>query len=391
MGKLAARASLVLKSQALIKACKDAGECTLAVVQTTGIEACKALCLSDCACEIAMFGSYCSKQMLPMRYGAALAIFSLILVSVSMLLCKHRLQLRYMRAPQQQVSEFDDESMVIRSYSFHDLELFTEGFAEELGRGAYGTVFKGVLANSNMDIAVKRLERMAENGEREFQREVRAIARTHHRNLVRLLGFCNEGMRRLLVYEYVPKGSLADLLFRSDALPNWNIRVSIALDVARGLQYLHEEIEGPIIHCDIKPENILIDSTGRAKIADFGLSKLLIGDETKTFTGIRGTRGYLAPEWSKNMAITVKADVYSYGIMLLETISCKKSMELKLAAGDSVNEVELERMVRIGIWCTQNQPVMRPTMKNVVQMMEGSTEVRQPPPPASFSQSLMQS
>ncbi|CAN6336587.1 unnamed protein product [Urochloa humidicola] len=418
---------------------------------TTSIEACKDLCLSDCACEIARFDSYCSKQMLPMRYGkmvpggnttlfvkvytyesessirktrsrpvailisgAALAVFSLLVLLASMLLCKHRLSSRYMRAPQQQDSEFDDESTAIRSYSFQDLELSTDGFAEELGRGAYGTVFKGVLTNGNKGIAVKRLERMAENGEREFQREVRAIARTHHRNLVRLLGFCNEGMHRLLVYEYMPNGSLADLLFRSDAVPSWSNRVAIVLDVAKGLQYLHEEIDGPIIHCDIKPENILIDSRGVAKIADFGLAKLLIGNQTQTFTGVRGTRGYLAPEWSKNMAITVKVDVYSYGVMLLETISCKKSMELKLvgeecnisewayeyvisgdlkkvASGDCVDEVELERMVRIGIWCTQNQPVTRPAMKSVIQMMEGSTEVRRPPPPASFSQSLVRS
>ncbi|KAL6618645.1 hypothetical protein ACP70R_033784 [Stipagrostis hirtigluma subsp. patula] len=420
--------------------------------QTTSIEACKALCLSDCACEVAMFNSYCSKQMLPMRYGkvlpgsnitlfvkvytyepkgdsrktrtagsvamlisgAALAIFSLVVLSASTLLCKHRRSWRYTRAQQQQDSELGDESFSIRTYSFQDLELSTDGFAEEIGRGAYGTVFKGVLTNSNKDIAVKRLERMAENGEREFQREVRAIGRTHHRNLVRLLGFCNEGMHRLLVYEYVPNGSLAGLLFKSDALPSWSNRVAIALDVARGLQYLHEEIDGPIIHCDIKPENILIDSSGMAKIADFGLAKLLVGNQTKTFTGIRGTRGYLAPEWNKNTAITVKADVYSYGVMLLEMISCKKSMELKLAgeecnisewayeyvisgnlkevaAGEGVNEIELERMVKIGIWCTQNEPVTRPAMKSVVQMMEGSVEVRRPPPPASFSQSLMRS
>ncbi|KAF8724817.1 hypothetical protein HU200_020755 [Digitaria exilis] len=381
---------------------------------TTSIEACKDLCLADCACEIARFDSYCSKQMLPMRYGkmfpgsnttlfvkvytyeskgsprktrsgsvailisgAALAVFSLLVLLVSTLLCKHRLSTRYMRAPQQQDLEFYDESIAIRSYSFQDLELSTDGFAEELG----------VLTNGNKDIAVKRLERMVENSEREFQREVRAIAQTHHRNLVRLLGFCNEGIHRLLV---------------SDAVPSWSNRVAVALDVASGLQYLHEEIEGPIIHW------------GVAKIADFGLAKLLIGNQTQTFTGVRGTRGYLAPEWSKNTAITVKVDVYSYGVMLLEMIRCKKSMELKLAgeecnisewayeylissdlkkvvAGECINEVELERIVRVGIWCTQDQPVTRPTMKSVVQMIEGSAEVRRPPPPASFSQSLVRS
>lgn len=344
--------------------------------------------------------------------GAALAMLSLVLLSVSVMLCKRRPFLRYTCAAQHHETEFDEENIGIRPYSFHDLELSTDGFAEELGRGAYGTVFKGVLTNSgNKGIVVKRLERMAEDGEREFQREVRAIARTHHRNLVRLLGFCNEGAYRL-VYEYMPNGSLANLLFKRDAtLPSWSNRIAIALDVARGLQYLHEEIEVPIIHCDIKPENILIDSSGMAKIADFGLAKLLIGNQTKTFTGVRGTRGYLAPEWSKNTAITEKVDIYSFGVMLLEIISCSKSMALKLAgeecnisewayeymfsgemkevaAGKGVDEVELERMVKIGIWCTRDEPVARPAMKSVVQMMEGSVQVQRPPPPASFSQSL---
>ncbi|XP_006659229.1 G-type lectin S-receptor-like serine/threonine-protein kinase LECRK3 [Oryza brachyantha] len=420
--------------------------------QTTTIEECKSICLSDCACEIAMFDTYCSKQMLPMRYGrmvqgsntmlfvkvysyepkgpirktrssvsvsmlisgSVLAIFSIVVLTVSVVLCKRHQLLRYTRAPQHQDTEFDEESIGIRSYSFHDLELSTDGFAQELGRGAYGTVFRGVLANSgNKVIAVKRLERMAENREREFQREVRAIARTHHRNLVCLLGICNESTYRLLVYEYMPNGSLTNLLFKPDTpLPSWSKRVAIALDVARGLQYLHEEIDVPIIHCDIKPENILIDSSGMAKIADFGLAKLLVGNQTKTFTGIRGTRGYLAPEWSKNNAITVKVDVYSFGVMLLEIISCKKSMQFKMAgeecnisewayecvvsgglkevaAGEDVDEIELERMVKIGIWCTQNEPVTRPSMKNVVLMMEGSVQVRHPPPPASYSQSLL--
>uniref|UniRef100_A0A0E0EJF4 non-specific serine/threonine protein kinase n=1 Tax=Oryza meridionalis TaxID=40149 RepID=A0A0E0EJF4_9ORYZ len=175
--------------------------------QSPTIEECKAICMSDCACEIAMFDSYCSKQMLPIRYGkrvpgsnttlfvkvysyepkrtasatstamltsgAALAMLSLVLLSVSVMLCKRRPFLRYTRAPQHHETEFDEESIGIRPYSFHDLELSTDGFAEELGRGAYGTVFKGVLTNSgNKGIAVKRLERMAEDGEREFKRDV---------------------------------------------------------------------------------------------------------------------------------------------------------------------------------------------------------------------------
>lgn len=416
---------------------------------TTSIEDCKILCLSDCACEISMFrDSYCSKQMVPIRYGsisgsnttlfvkvytyqgisvgqtsktagagamlisgAALVVFSLAVLSGSVLLiCKHKRSLRYTRAPQLDDYMVDGDSVGLQSYSFQDLDVATNRFTQVLGRGAYGTVFKGVLANINKEIAVKRLEKMAEDGEGEFHREVRAIARTHHLNLLRLLGFCIEDTCRLLVYEYMPNGSLASLIFNSDAPPSWSKRVAIALDVARGLQYLHEEIQNPIIHCDIKPENILIDSSGIAKIADFGLAKLLIGNQTNTLTGVRGTRGYLAPEWSKNTAISVKVGVYSYGVMLLELISCKRSVELKRAGNEynisewayecvmfgetkevaddvRIEEAELVRMLKVGIWCTQNMPVMRPAMKSVVMMMEGSMEVRQPPRPSSFSQS----
>ncbi|KAM0855624.1 hypothetical protein ACQ4PT_049647 [Festuca glaucescens] len=415
-------------------------------VLPSSIEECKLLCLSDCACEISMFSdSYCSKQMVPIMYGrisgsnttlfvkvypyqaiqstkiagagvmlisgATLVIFSLVVLSGSVLLiCRHKRSLRYMRAPQLYDCKVDGDSVGLQSYSYRDLDVATNGFTQELGRGAYGTVFKGILANINKEIAVKRLEKMAEEGEREFHREVRAIARTHHRNLLRLLGFCKESTCHLLVYEYMPNGSLANILFNWDVRSSWSKRVAIALDVARGLHYLHEEIQNPIIHCDIKPENILIDISGIAKIADFGLAKLLIGNQTNTLTGIRGTRGYLAPEWSKNIAITRKVDVYSYGIMLLEIISCKRSMELKRAGNEynisewayecvmfgetkkvaddaCIEEAELVRMLKVGIWCTQNMPVMRPAMKSVVMMMEGSKEVHQPPRPASFSQS----
>jgi hypothetical protein len=342
--------------------------------------------------------------------GAILVVISLVVLSGSVfLICRHRRSPRYMKAPQLYDCKVDGD-VGLQSYSFRDLDVATNGFAQELGRGAYGTVFKGVLVNINKEIAVKRLEKMAEEGEREFHREVLAIARTHHRNLLHLLGFCIENTCHLLVYEYMPNGSLANILFNSDVPPSWSKRVAIALDVARGLHYLHEEIPNTIIHCDIKPENILIDRSGIAKIADFGLAKVLIGNQTNTLTGTRGTRGYLAPEWSKNTAITVKVDVYSYGIMLLEIISCKRSMELKRAGNEynisewayecvmfgetkkvaddaCIEEAELVRMLKVGIWCTQNMPVMRPAMKSVVMMMEGNKEVHQPPRPASYSQS----
>ncbi|XP_038989187.1 G-type lectin S-receptor-like serine/threonine-protein kinase LECRK3 [Phoenix dactylifera] len=414
---------------------------------TTSIDDCEAACLADCFCEAVLFkDNACTKQMIPLRYGRTgsndtlfikvgainpnqrvaiyqrsrkvridVLVISVVLAASSavvfgvagFLFCRNRKLGRYTRASECNNSGFDDETP-LRSYSYEELERATESFREELGRGAFGTVFKGALSNGERIIAVKRLEKLVEDGEREFQREVRAIGRTHHRNLVRLLGFCNEGSNRLLIYEYVSNGSLANLLFKSETYPSWEERARVALDVARGLQYLHEELEAPIIHCDIKPQNILMDSSGTAKIADFGLAKLLMPDQTRTFTGVRGTRGYLAPEWYKNAPITVKADVYSYGIVLFELICCKRNMELEEAGHDCtlsewvyecfmagemdnlkihgvVDDGELERMVKVGLWCVQKEPVFRPSMKNVILMLDGNMKVSLPPPPPSFS------
>jgi serine/threonine protein kinase len=272
-------------------------------------------------------------------------------------------------------------------------------------------VFKGALRNGEKAIAVKRLEKLVEDGEREFQREVRAIGRTSHRNLVRLLGFCHEGANRLLVYEFMSNGSVADLLFKGGASRPlaWPDRLGIALDVARGLHYLHNELDSRVIHCDVKPQNILMDAAGTAKIADFGLAKLLQPDQTRTFTGVRGTRGYLAPEWYRGAGpVTVKADVYSYGVVLLEIVTCRRSMEMEeageertlmelvyewLLRGDvkkAINSDEMvdaaavERVVKVGIWCVQGEPESRPSIKSVVLMLEGHLEVPFPPPPAAY-------
>ncbi|XP_073099711.1 G-type lectin S-receptor-like serine/threonine-protein kinase LECRK2 [Elaeis guineensis] len=231
---------------------------------------------------------------------------------------------------------------------------------------------------------------------------MRTIGRTHHKNLVRLLGFCDEGTNRLLVYEYMSNGSLADLIFKADGHPGWDERVRIALDIARGIHYLHE-CETRIIHCDIKPQNILMDDNWTAKISDFGLAKLLMPSQTRTFTGIRGTRGYLAPEWHKNAPITVKADVYSFGIVLLEIVCCRRNMELEAEEDsiilldwvhncfmdgeleklvpDEVDMTELNRLVKVGLWYTQSEPGSRPSMKNVVTMLEGNADISVPPPP----------
>ncbi|XP_011002948.1 PREDICTED: G-type lectin S-receptor-like serine/threonine-protein kinase RLK1 [Populus euphratica] len=299
--------------------------------------------------------------------------------------------------------------LTLRAFSYRELKNATKGFREELGKGSFGAVYKGTLYKGKNVIAVKRLEKLVSEGEREFLTEMRSIGKTHHKNLVRLLGYCTEDSQRLLVYEYMSNGSLADLLFRTERIPNWSHRVKIALDIARGILYLHEECEAPIIHCDIKPQNILMDDFWNAKISDFGLAKLLVPDQTRTFTIVRGTRGYLAPEWHKNTPISVKADVYSYGVMLLEIVFCRRNIETnvsrpeevqlsnwayqlmvareldKLDLGEDVDLQNLEKMVMVGMWCIQDEPGIRPSMKSVLLMLEGIADVSVPPHPTSAS------
>ncbi|KAM3755136.1 hypothetical protein ACB098_02G017500 [Castanea mollissima] len=266
------------------------------------------------------------------------------------------------------------------------------------------------IEDEEVEVAVKKLEKVIEQGEKEFLTEVQVIALTHHKNLVRLLGYCNEQNHRLLVYELMKNGTLSNFLSGEGERPSWESRVEIALGIARGLLYLHEECNTQIIHCDIKPQNVLLDNNYTAKIADFGLAKLLMKDQTRTRTNVRGTMGYIAPEWLKNAPVTTKVDVYSFGVMLFEIIFFRKHMELH--PGDESMEVEytiltdwilscvragnfettvshdfevlsdykrFERMVMVGVWCICSNPTLRPSMKKVVQMLEGTVEVDVPP------------
>ncbi|XP_047306592.1 G-type lectin S-receptor-like serine/threonine-protein kinase LECRK3 [Impatiens glandulifera] len=303
----------------------------------------------------------------------------------------------------------------LRSFSYEQLELATDGFKEELGKGAFGTVYKGLLdssSSSGIQIAVKKLDKIVQEGEKEFKTEVNVIGQTHHKNLVRLIGYCQEGENRLLVYEFMHKGSLSSFLFKPPTTikPPWKDRVNISFGIARGLLYLHDECNTQIIHCDIKSQNILLDNSLTAKISDFGLAKLMMNNHSRTLTQIRGTRGYVAPEWFKNIPITVKVDVYSFGVVLFEIISCKRSLAMKeeesvilsdwafecfsdgkleeLVDGD-VGAVEdaarLERMVMVGLWCVQDEPGLRPSMREVSLMLEGIIDVPVPPCPYSSS------
>ncbi|KAF8379626.1 hypothetical protein HHK36_029067 [Tetracentron sinense] len=296
------------------------------------------------------------------------------------------------------------------NFSYRDLQSATSNFSQLLGTGGFGNVYKGSIGEGTL-VAVKKLERAFPHGEKEFITEVNTIGSMHHMNLVRLCGFCSEGSYRLLVYEFMKNGSLDKWIFPSyhnrDRLLDWRTRFDIAIATAQGIAYFHEHCRNHIIHCDIKPENILLDENFCPKVSDFGLAKLMGREHSNVVTMIRGTRGYLAPEWVSNRPITVKADVYSFGMLLLEIIGGRRNLDMSLNVHnffypgwafkemtngtpikvadkrleEVVDEEELVRAMKVAFWCIQDEVWMRPSMGEVVKLLEGSVEINAPPMP----------
>ena len=202
----------------------------------------------------------------------------------------------------------------------------TINFHQKLGEGGFGSVFKGALADGRR-VAVKRLESITQ-GTKEFLAELEIISSIQHLNLVELIGFCADKLHRVIVYEYMSNGSLDRWIFQEalNCAISWQVRQMIVNQVAQGLQYLHEQCIHKIAHLDIKPQNILLDENFNAKLSDFGLSKLIDRDQSKVITMMRGTPGYLAPEWLTSI-ITEKVDVYSFGVVLAEIVCGRKTLD----------------------------------------------------------------
>ncbi|CAM6105285.1 unnamed protein product [Calypogeia fissa] len=298
------------------------------------------------------------------------------------------------------------------SMSFDTLNLATNGFSEELGRGGFGVVYKGTLKDGT-EIAVKKLL-ANEKGLKDFEAEVKTLGNINHANLVALLGYCYEQKQPFLIYEYVSNGSLDRWIFDTTkanpgkpVLP-WKTRVDIAKGTAKGLAYLHEDLQvgQAIIHLDIKPENILLNENFVPKVADFGMAKLL-GTKTTETIATGGTIGYMAPELYVGSAST-RMDVYSFGIVLLEVLSGRKQLDRsrprdemylpswamrKVIDGEGVYDVidplldergdidwvVARRLILIGLLCLQRDPDERPPMSNVLRMIEGTTILPQLP------------
>ncbi|XP_062079286.1 rust resistance kinase Lr10-like [Humulus lupulus] len=295
-------------------------------------------------------------------------------------------------------------------YTYSDIKKITNRFKDKLGEGAYGTVFKGKLSNEIL-VAVKILNNSskANNGE-EFLNEVATIGQIHHVNVVRLVGYCAEGFRRALIYEFLPIGSLHNYISleasrSGDRSPlSWEKLQEIAISVAKGIEYLHQGCDQRILHFDIKPHNVLLDHNFKPKISDFGLAKLCSKDQSLvSMTTVRGTVGYMAPEvFSKNFGnVSYKEDVYSFGMLLLEIVGRRKNTtetdeiyypewiynllevgeDLRIQIENEEDNKIAKKLAIVGLWCIQWHSVGRPTMKVVVQMLEGEEALHMPPNP----------
>ncbi|XP_061367164.1 probable serine/threonine-protein kinase PBL25 [Gastrolobium bilobum] len=227
----------------------------------------------------------------------------------------------------------NNHNIAAQTFTFRELATITKNFRQEclIGEGGFGRVYKGRLEKTNQEVAVKQLDRNGLQGNREFLVEVLMLSLLHHENLVNLIGYCADGDQRLLVYEYMPLGSLEDHLL--DLHPqqkplDWFIRMKIALDAAKGLEYLHDKANPPVIYRDLKSSNILLDKDFNAKLSDFGLAKLgPTGDKSHVSSRVMGTYGYCAPEYQRTGQLTVKSDVYSFGVVLLELITGRRAID----------------------------------------------------------------
>ncbi|CAH9096000.1 unnamed protein product [Cuscuta epithymum] len=292
------------------------------------------------------------------------------------------------RIAEQEQKQFQFETLVSATNNFH--------LSNKLGEGGFGPVFKGRLRDGR-EVAVKKLSQSSRQGNREFQMEAKVLTRVQHRNVVNLLGYCVHGAEKLLVYEFMSNESLDKILFKSGkrGMLDWERRHGIITGIAKGLLYLHEDSHICIIHRDIKGSNILLDDKWMPKIADFGMARLFPEDQTHVNTRAAGTSGYMAPEYLMHGHLSVKADVFSFGVVVLELISGQKNSTFNQDPGSqnllewvyklykkgrcleimdpvllqSAIKEEVTMCIQIGLLCTQADPQLRPTMRRVVVML----------------------
>lgn len=299
----------------------------------------------------------------------------------------------------------DDDNMDIefergtgpRRFTYRELLNATNNFTEQgkLGEGGFGGVYKGLLSESNIEVAVKRVSRGSKQGKKEYMSEVKIISRLRHKNLVQLIGWCHEQRELLLVYEYMPNKSLDSHLFGAKIALTWPIRYKIAQGLASALLYLHEGWEQCVIHRDIKSSNIMLDSNFNAKLGDFGLARLVDPELGSQTTVLAGTMGYLAPECVTTGRASKESDVYSFGVVSLEIACGRKPVEPRAepskvrlvewvwdlygkdqlleavdkGLGMEFNKEQIESLMVVGLWCCHPDPTIRPSIRQVIHVL----------------------
>ncbi|XP_068657024.1 L-type lectin-domain containing receptor kinase IX.1-like [Aristolochia californica] len=284
-----------------------------------------------------------------------------------------------------------------KKFSYEELVASTNNFSEErkLGEGGFGSVYKGYLTDFDMFVAVKKISSRSKQGKKEYLTEVNVISSLRHRNLVRLIGWCHQRGQFLLVYEFMPNGSLNTHLFGNKIFLSWEVRYKIALGLASALLYLHEEWEQCVVHRDIKSSNVMLDSGFNAKLGDFGLAKLMDHELGPRTTGLAGTWGYLAPEYISKGKASKESDVYSFGVVALEIACGRRPVEntedettmrlvewvwelhgngLVLEAVDKSLDTafdvkQMERLMIVGLWCAHPDHSLRPSIKQAIQVL----------------------
>ncbi|XP_031375974.1 L-type lectin-domain containing receptor kinase S.1-like [Punica granatum] len=313
------------------------------------------------------------------------------------------------KSGEQQEDEVEDWELEYWPHRFPYEELMraTDGFSSNrlLGSGGFGRVYKGILEN-NSEVAVKCVNHDSKQGLREFMAEISSMGRLQHKNLVQMRGWCRRGNELLIVYDYMPNGSLNRLIFnKSEKLLGWEQRRRILSDVAEGLNYLHHGWDQVVIHRDIKSSNVLLDSDMRGRLGDFGLAKLYQHGETPNTTRVVGTLGYLAPELVTSAMPSQSSDVYSFGVVVLEVVCGRRPIEVSVRSDDEVVLVdwvrslysrgaislavdekikgvcstqEVETVLKLGLACCHPDPTRRPGIKDVVALLLGGDEPQIP-------------
>ncbi|KAA8517619.1 hypothetical protein F0562_015093 [Nyssa sinensis] len=359
-----------------------------------------------------LLGPYSNVFLEPMKTGISKGVLAgivlgacaiAIFVAIAILLLKKHPRYHHKVSKNHPFRKIPIKTEGVKGFSFKELEMATSNFCitTQVGQGGYGKVHKGILADGTI-VAIKRAQEGSLQGGKEFYTEIELLSRLHHRNLVSLVGYCDEECEQMLVYEFMPNGSLHDLLSARFREPlSFGTRLYIALGAAKGILYLHTEADPPIIHRDIKANNILLDSKLTAKVSDFGISKLAPVSDARgvqtahVSTVVKGTPGYLDPEYFLTHKLTEKSDVYSLGIVFLELLTgmqpishgknivrevnaaCHSGMMFSIidwSMGPYPSEC-IKRFMALALKCSDDETKVRPSMLEVVRELENISSV----------------